>query len=251
MNSSTHVSGTDDNVVTVEVPAWEADAGGVGLLIEGQAVVRRRNASVGVQSQLICYFSRLTVPNSENAHFTIRQPFDRLTHQHTWEEATRQMFSTVAADHVRPADLELLALAFSMYTFAVLDRFPIAELAEVEISTVINVPAAPTASSSHLRIFVPMEEYRYLSSGGDGADMDMESSGGSCRPASAAAVEDLPMVTPEEPGSCSICLDDFDAVTRVLAMPCRHLFHEVCLKEWLLRSNSCPICRFSLPVDAE
>lgn len=248
MNSSTHVSGTDDNAVTVEVPAWEADAGGVGLLIEGQAAVRRRNASDGVQSQLICYLSRLTVPNSENAHFAIRQPFDHHTHRHTWEEATRQMFSAVAADHVRPADLELLALAFSMYTFAVLDRFSIVELAEVEISAVINVPAAPTASSSHLRIFVPMEEYRYLSSG---ADTDMESSGGSCRSASAAAVENLPVVTPEEPGSCSICLDDFNAVTRVLAMPCRHLFHEVCLKEWLLRSNSCPICRFSLPVDAE
>ncbi|KAG6484807.1 hypothetical protein ZIOFF_053332 [Zingiber officinale] len=250
MNSSTHTSGTDDNAVTAEVPGWEAYAGGVGLFIEGQ--VRRRNvASSGVQSQVICYFSRLTAPNYEDARFIIRQPFDHFTDRDTWEEATRQMLSTVAADHVRPADLQLLAIAFSMYTFSVLDRFSIAELAKVEIATVIKVPAAPTTSSSHLLILVPMEEYRNLSSGGDDPDLDMESDGGPCRPASAAAVEDLRMVTPEEPGSCSICLDDFDAATRVLAMPCRHLFHEVCLKEWLLQSNSCPLCRFSLPVAAE
>ncbi|XP_042460578.1 uncharacterized protein LOC122044103 [Zingiber officinale] len=36
-----------------------------------------------------------------------------------------------------------------------------------------------------------------------------------------------------------------------VAMPCRHRFHEVCLKEWLARSNSCPVCRFPLPVGAE
>ncbi|KAG6533816.1 hypothetical protein ZIOFF_007694 [Zingiber officinale] len=59
------------------------------------------------------------------------------------------------------------------------------------------------------------------------------------RPASAAAVEGLKMVTAEAPDSCSICLEDFRMATPVLAMPCSHLFHAACLKKWLERSYSC------------
>ncbi|XP_042448889.1 trigger factor-like [Zingiber officinale] len=65
--------------------------------------------------------------------------------------------------------------------------------------------------------------------------------------ASAAAVEGLKMVTTEEPNSCSICLEGMGLAAPVLAMPCSHLFHPECLKKWLERSCSCPLCRFSLP----
>ncbi|KAG6525790.1 hypothetical protein ZIOFF_015761 [Zingiber officinale] len=159
-DSPTHRSGADDGgVSSVEIPAWEADSGGVDLRIEGQVAIRRCRASGGARPQLTCHFSRLVAPNSEDAHFTGRR--------RRWH--------------------------------------------------------------------------------GDGS----ESGGGPCRSASATAVEALQTVTPEGPGLCSICLNDFDAAIQLLAMPCRHRFHEVCLKEWLARSNSCPVCRFPLPVGAE
>lgn len=49
---------------------------------------------------------------------------------------------------------------------------------------------------------------------------------------------------------CSICFDDFVEEDSVVSMPCssRHVFHERCVKEWLSRDDSCPLCRSSLPV---
>ncbi|KAG6505883.1 hypothetical protein ZIOFF_031193 [Zingiber officinale] len=47
--------------------------------------------------------------------------------------------------------------------------------------------------------------------------------------------------------SCAICIDDFEATSVLSVMPCGHSFHSACLDEWLVRSNLCPLCRFSLP----
>ncbi|KAG6502495.1 RING finger protein 44-like [Zingiber officinale] len=47
--------------------------------------------------------------------------------------------------------------------------------------------------------------------------------------------------------SCAICIDDFEATSVLSVMPCGHSFHSACLDEWLVRSNACPLCRFSLP----
>ena len=39
----------------------------------------------------------------------------------------------------------------------------------------------------------------------------------------------------------------------VQVMPCSsaHAFHPPCLKQWLQKHNSCPICRHELPTDDE
>lgn len=53
----------------------------------------------------------------------------------------------------------------------------------------------------------------------------------------------------EEPKEkrCSICLDDFNDKDLVYLLECKHLFHKICIDEWLTKYNyNCPICRKKL-----
>ncbi|XP_063235229.1 E3 ubiquitin-protein ligase TRAIP-like isoform X2 [Bacillus rossius redtenbacheri] len=43
--------------------------------------------------------------------------------------------------------------------------------------------------------------------------------------------------------NCVICSDIFDSASETYTTTCGHLFHYVCLIEWLERSKSCPQCR--------
>ncbi|KAL1538698.1 RING-type E3 ubiquitin transferase [Salvia divinorum] len=47
-----------------------------------------------------------------------------------------------------------------------------------------------------------------------------------------------------EDGCCSICLEELGAALR---MPCSHVFHVGCIKEWLRKSHYCPLCRYEMP----
>ena len=49
--------------------------------------------------------------------------------------------------------------------------------------------------------------------------------------------------------SCSICKNKFKIGEEWLLMPCKHLFHENCLMQWITKRNSCPVCRYELPTD--
>eukprot|EP00004_Rigifila_ramosa_P005620 TRINITY_DN1620_c0_g1_i1.p1 TRINITY_DN1620_c0_g1~~TRINITY_DN1620_c0_g1_i1.p1 ORF type:complete len:612 (+),score=113.80 TRINITY_DN1620_c0_g1_i1:215-1837(+) len=53
--------------------------------------------------------------------------------------------------------------------------------------------------------------------------------------------------TPEElerfNDDCAICMDRMSAAK---ILPCGHIFHSGCLRDWLLEQNSCPTCRYSL-----
>mmetsp|Transcript_87645 Transcript_87645/g.253120 ORF Transcript_87645/g.253120 Transcript_87645/m.253120 type:complete len:388 (+) Transcript_87645:72-1235(+) len=43
--------------------------------------------------------------------------------------------------------------------------------------------------------------------------------------------------------TCMICLGDFAIGDRCRKLPCRHIFHEDCVDEWLRRCTDCPICK--------
>lgn len=45
----------------------------------------------------------------------------------------------------------------------------------------------------------------------------------------------------EAGGSCAICLEDFAEGDEAQRLPCGHIFHNPCIKEWLLRSRHCPL----------
>ena len=46
--------------------------------------------------------------------------------------------------------------------------------------------------------------------------------------------------------NCVICLEDFKNGDEALFLPCIHLFHKTCIKNWLKTNNTCPIFKFKL-----
>jgi hypothetical protein len=42
---------------------------------------------------------------------------------------------------------------------------------------------------------------------------------------------------------CSICLEEFSRGETVCELPCKHIFHDACVREWLRREATCPVCR--------
>nr|XP_004515506.1 E3 ubiquitin-protein ligase TTC3-like [Cicer arietinum] len=65
-------------------------------------------------------------------------------------------------------------------------------------------------------------------------------------PAARSCIEELEMVKVEEVGKCPICFEDFNVCVR---MPCLHMFHMNCIRDWLEVGNSCPLCRFKMPTN--
>ncbi|KAL0483494.1 E3 ubiquitin-protein ligase [Acrasis kona] len=48
---------------------------------------------------------------------------------------------------------------------------------------------------------------------------------------------------------CPVCQDDFKQDEQLNKIECNHLFHKKCLREWLERHNTCPMCRHELLTD--
>ena len=50
----------------------------------------------------------------------------------------------------------------------------------------------------------------------------------------------------QEKKNCIICLEDFKNGDKAIILPCIHLFHTECIKNWLKTQDTCPICKFKL-----
>ena len=58
-------------------------------------------------------------------------------------------------------------------------------------------------------------------------------------------IEDVSKLDSEKK-NCVICLEDFKNGDKACVLPCVHIFHTNCVKEWLKTKNFCPICKFKL-----
>ena len=78
--------------------------------------------------------------------------------------------------------------------------------------------------------------------------------------ASSEAIKKLPQVKIEkkhckksglkmEPPTCTVCTETINVDTKGMFMPCGHVYHPDCLIPWLEKQNSCPVCRFELPLE--
>lgn len=47
-------------------------------------------------------------------------------------------------------------------------------------------------------------------------------------------------------GECAICLEEFFDGDEAMRLPCSHMFHADCAREWLTRQSRCPYCNFEL-----
>ncbi|PWY66955.1 hypothetical protein BO83DRAFT_410305 [Aspergillus eucalypticola CBS 122712] len=47
--------------------------------------------------------------------------------------------------------------------------------------------------------------------------------------------------------TCAICIDQFADDDEIRSLPCRHIFHTVCLDPWVTKKNAfCPLCKKAL-----
>jgi hypothetical protein len=67
------------------------------------------------------------------------------------------------------------------------------------------------------------------------------------------AINHFPEIVIEDVGKldegnkkCIICLEEFKNKEKVTALPCIHFFHTPCIKDWVKKQKSCPICKFEL-----
>ncbi|CAN0880965.1 Probable E3 ubiquitin-protein ligase RHC1A [Linum grandiflorum] len=73
-------------------------------------------------------------------------------------------------------------------------------------------------------------------------------------PASSSAMEALPTVIigatniAKDP-NCPVCKEEFKMGEEAKEMPCHHLYHSYCIMPWLTMHNTCPVCRYALPID--
>ncbi|XP_078431570.1 uncharacterized protein LOC144703295 [Wolffia australiana] len=74
-------------------------------------------------------------------------------------------------------------------------------------------------------------------------------------PAAKSAMKHLPTITLNEADAaelsnfCAICKSEISMEEKLKQLPCLHHYHCECIFPWLKIRNTCPLCRFELPID--
>lgn len=63
-------------------------------------------------------------------------------------------------------------------------------------------------------------------------------------------INNLEETQPDGSQDCAICKETMHkSEMKVKKLPCGHNFHGECILPWLRQNNTCPVCRYSLPVE--
>ncbi|XP_074292484.1 putative E3 ubiquitin-protein ligase RHC1A [Silene latifolia] len=67
-------------------------------------------------------------------------------------------------------------------------------------------------------------------------------------PAPQSAIDGMPTIKItrahlQTDSHCPVCKDQFELGSEARQMPCNHIYHSDCIVPWLVRHNSCPVCR--------
>ena len=49
-----------------------------------------------------------------------------------------------------------------------------------------------------------------------------------------------------EKRKCVICMEEYIQGDNAIYLPCFHLYHEDCIREWLQNHDTCPVCKLKL-----
>ncbi|XP_011013930.1 PREDICTED: uncharacterized protein LOC105117854 [Populus euphratica] len=71
-------------------------------------------------------------------------------------------------------------------------------------------------------------------------------------PATKSSIDALERVVLDASASardCTVCMEDIDAGSEAIRMPCSHVYHSDCIVKWLQTSHMCPLCRYHMPCE--
>ncbi|GKA14951.1 E3 ubiquitin protein ligase RDUF1-like protein [Tanacetum coccineum] len=85
----------------------------------------------------------------------------------------------------------------------------------------------------------------------NGVDVNVNVGSGACK----SSIEKMPKIEIldshiRNESHCAVCKELFVFKSEAREMPCSHIYHNDCIVPWLDIRNSCPVCRYELPLDS-
>lgn len=51
---------------------------------------------------------------------------------------------------------------------------------------------------------------------------------------------------PEDKKDCIICMSSYEVGDKIMNLPCLHIYHSQCIKDWFKNNKSCPVCKHEI-----
>ena len=113
----------------------------------------------------------------------------------------------------------------------------------------LELPSLMVSPSDGVALVKAIDDAR---TGGGAAAVDVsDSADGAGRSPGAAGAIYAHACARDQHTSCAVCLQEMLAEEMAVQLPCKHKFHEACIRTWLEKQHTCPNCRTALPTRAE
>ena len=113
---------------------------------------------------------------------------------------------------------------------------------QININNNININNEERTENNNNNIFQFSIEESELAYNSNLSNLDNESNVKRSLSFNSIALESIDKLCPEK-RTCTICLENFQKLDKVINLNCLHMFHDNCIKTWLKNNNYCPICK--------